>query len=127
MVESCTPYNHYWFIEGPRNKMAFVSDYFRSGGDLVFLEWISWLLIVGGLFIVVASILGFRIPYGRYGKTKLALNLYMSSRTAWLLQELPSVVFPLYFSLTVGGKQLKGEVNPNIVLLAMFLIHYLQR
>lgn len=61
--------------------------------------------------------------YGRYSSQWHGRRL--PARPAWFLQELPSMVWPLYECLRPAAARL---VNlPNRVLLAMFLIHYVQR
>lgn len=100
----------------------------RNRSDEQLLDWLwKGLLLSGVAMIVLAEVIKLRIPYGRYGKSSLACNMYMSARTAWFTQELPSVVVPLFLLLNVGGAQLAGAPNPNIVLVGMFLVHYLQR
>ena len=72
------------------------------------------------------------VPYGRYGDQRSVLStLWLTSfkvpaRLAWMIQEVPSVLVPLYLVLNVGGRYV-GAFNPNIVLLGMFLLHYLNR
>lgn len=62
-------------------------------------------------------------PYGRYSAQHPGLQL--PARPAWFLQELPSMAWPLYEYTRPAAARL-GSM-PNRVLLAMFLIHYVQR
>ena len=86
-------------------------------------------MIASGLVMILLSeVIKLRLPYGRYGKSGLACNMYLSARKAWVLQELPSVVVPLFLLFNIGGTQLVGDlVSPNIILVGMFLLHYVQR
>ena len=103
-------------------------QWLRNRGDQDLLDWTWKGLIASGLtMILLSEVINLRIPYGRYGKSALACNMHMSARKAWVLQELPSVVVPLFLVLNVGGAQLGGLVNPNIILVGMFLLHYVQR
>ncbi|XP_021495924.1 3-oxo-5-alpha-steroid 4-dehydrogenase 1 [Meriones unguiculatus] len=61
--------------------------------------------------------------YGRYSSHWHGRQL--PARPAWFLQELPSMVWPLYECLRPAATRLVEL--PNRVLLAMFLIHYVQR
>lgn len=85
------------------------------------------MITVGLILVFVAEVVKYHIPYGRYARTRLACNLYCNARTSWFLQELPSVLAPFFFLVNVGGARVDGEVNPNVVLLGMFLVHYIQR
>lgn len=104
-------------------------QWLRNRGDLDLLDWTWKGMIASGLALILLSeVIKLRIPYGRYGKSALACNMYLSARKAWMLQELPSVVVPLFLLLNIGGAQLIGGlVNPNIILVGMFLLHYVQR
>ena len=109
--------------------MAFLED----DGDEHVLPWISLALL---LLMALPSCLAFcgylRVPYGRYSDQRGFLSsLQMTSckvpaRLAWMVQEMPSVAVPLYLVLNVGGRYV-GSFNPNIVLLGMFLLHYMNR
>ncbi|XP_060047135.1 3-oxo-5-alpha-steroid 4-dehydrogenase 1 isoform X3 [Erinaceus europaeus] len=60
-------------------------------------------------------------PYGRYvtpgGRCQLP------ARVSWVLQELPSLVLPLLLLLRAPP----GTPTPNLLLLSMFVLHYVQR
>lgn len=62
-------------------------------------------------------------PYGRYSSQFPGLQV--PARPAWFLQELPSMAWPLYECARPAAARL--GILPNRVLLAMFLIHYVQR
>ena len=86
-------------------------------------------LLVGLLLVIAHNITSINTtPYGRYGSTKVNVcNCFVGAKTGWLLQELPCVVWPLACVLHFGGKHVNGEINPNMVLLGMFLMHYIYR
>lgn len=72
---------------------------------------------------VVQSIMS--APYGRY--TRGGYGFSMNARLAWLLQECPSFLVPVFVAGYLGGDQITGTLNPNVVLLSMFLLHYFHR
>lgn len=105
--------------------MAFL----RDGKDWYICEMIMLSVhLFGAVVLLILNIVQFNIPYGRYTPTGslYGFSILVPSKIAWFLQELPSVVVPLFCLLNVGGAEV-GELNPNIVLLGMFLMHYIQR
>lgn len=60
--------------------------------------------------------------YGRYSKG--SSHCEVPARLAWVLQELPSLVVPLWCARAGGGHL---HCWPNWILLAMFVAHYVQR
>ncbi|XP_020030975.2 3-oxo-5-alpha-steroid 4-dehydrogenase 1 isoform X1 [Castor canadensis] len=62
-------------------------------------------------------------PYGRYSPHWSGLRV--PARAAWVLQELPSLVWPLYEGARPSARRL--HCWPNRILLAMFLVHYVHR
>lgn len=62
-------------------------------------------------------------PYGRYASQRSAWRV--AAPTAWAVQELPSLAVPLFVGVGTAAERLRHW--PNRVLLAMFLVHYLQR
>lgn len=69
---------------------------------------------------VLSKILG--SFYGRYSKG--SSHCMAPARLAWALQELPSLVVPLWCARAGGGHL---HCWPNWTLLAMFVAHYVQR
>lgn len=61
-------------------------------------------------------------PYGRY--VPPGSSCQVPVRLAWVLQELPSLLLPLWCASAEGGRL---QHWPNRVLLAMFVAHYFQR
>lgn len=109
-----------------------LKEFLQDGGDFRLLEGLGWFLLILGAFIVLLNLLNVQVPYGRYGSNQgflsslLLTNVKVSARLAWFLMEMPSFAIPLYLILNVGGRHI-GQVNPNIVLLGMFLLHYFNR
>ncbi|XP_012507305.1 PREDICTED: 3-oxo-5-alpha-steroid 4-dehydrogenase 1 [Propithecus coquereli] len=62
-------------------------------------------------------------PYGRHSSPSSGPRV--PARTAWAVQELPSLAVPLYECARASPERLRSA--PNRVLLAMFLAHYTQR
>ncbi|XP_017401488.1 3-oxo-5-alpha-steroid 4-dehydrogenase 1 isoform X3 [Cebus imitator] len=62
-------------------------------------------------------------PYGRQATPRCRLRV--PARVAWAVQELPSLALPLYQCASESAPRLRYA--PNCILLAMFLVHYVQR
>ncbi|XP_032135019.1 3-oxo-5-alpha-steroid 4-dehydrogenase 1 isoform X1 [Sapajus apella] len=62
-------------------------------------------------------------PYGRQATPRCRLRV--PARVAWAVQELPSLALPLYQCASESAPRLRDA--PNCILLAMFLVHYVQR
>lgn len=112
---------------------SLVARLLEDDGDEQLLPWVGkGLLSLMALFSFLAFGNYLWVPYGRYSDQKgLLSRLWVTSfkvpaRLAWMTQEIPSVLIPLYLALNVGGRYV-GAFNPNIVLLGMFLIHYINR
>lgn len=76
---------------------------------------------LGVLLSVRFNTVGF--PYGRYTLPSSAWQL--KATTAWVVQELPSLVVPLFVCVATAAERLRRW--PNCVLLAMFVVHYIHR
>ena len=108
-------------------------QFLEEDGDESLLPWL-WKALFA--FMAFFSCAAFArcvwVPYGRYGNQRGLLrrlgltSLKLPARQVWLLQEMPSLVVPLFLVLSVGGRHV-GSLNPNIVLLGMFLLHYANR
>ncbi|XP_053449170.1 3-oxo-5-alpha-steroid 4-dehydrogenase 1 [Nycticebus coucang] len=83
--------------------------------ELAYLEGLM-ALVLHGLLLLRGS------PYGRHSSNS---GLRLPARAAWLMQELPSLAVPLYECARASPERLRSW--PNCILLAMFLVHYLQR
>ncbi|XP_057646181.1 3-oxo-5-alpha-steroid 4-dehydrogenase 1 [Chionomys nivalis] len=90
--------------------------------ELLLLDCFAYLEgVLAFVFFVLLSYVG--SPYGRYSWQHPGVQV--PARPAWFLQELPSMVWPLYECVRPAATRLSSL--PNRVLLAMFLIHYVQR
>ena len=90
--------------------------------DVLELTWkavIVWSFVVGVIQLLIPA------PYGRY--TRAGYGFDVNVRVAWVLQECPSFVVPVFAAGYLGGDKITGTVNPNVILLSMFLLHYFQR
>ncbi len=109
-----------------------VRELLLEGKDIHLLEGLGWFLLAVGALIVLIHLLHVQVPYGKHSSdvgllsTLLLSNVKVPAKVGWFLQELPSLVIPLYLILNVGGEHV-GEVNPNIILLGMFILHYFNR
>ena len=114
--------------------MAFLGSFNRFLEEERDEQLLGWLWKGALVFIATVSLLGrwLRVPYGRYGDQKGVLrhlkltSIKLPARQAWLVQEMPALVVPLFLLLNIGGRHV-GTANPNIVLLGMFLLHYANR
>lgn len=90
--------------------------------ELFLLDCFAYLEgVLAFVFFLLLSYVG--SPYGRYSWQHPGVQV--PARPAWFLQELPSMVWPLYECVRPAAARLSSL--PNRVLLAMFLIHYMQR
>ncbi|XGW19023.1 hypothetical protein V3C99_003103 [Haemonchus contortus] len=85
--------------------------------ELIVINWLSWLMIISGVFVMVSLLLGMRAVYGRY---TIQSSFTIPTRYAWFIQELPSFVIPVYY--IVGCRSVAG-----FIVLAAFIIHYFNR
>ena len=98
--------------------------------DYRLLYYASWLLIVSGIAIAVLYLANINIQfsYGRYSHQLPSGCGSVNARLAWFIQELPCVSIPVLLLVATENDQIKRfEVTPNTVLLAMYLLHYVQR
>lgn len=87
-----------------------------------FMNLLSYTFIVLSVFVV--CILGYvSAPYGRYSRP--GWGPLIPVRLAWFLQELPSLLMPLYI-LCFTECPRAGEWK-NKVALGLFIFHYIQR
>jgi len=92
--------------------------------ELDLLEF-TWKAIIVCSFVTATVQLLITAPYGRYSRGGYGFGV--NARFAWVVQECPSFVVPVFAAGYLGGDQIKGVLNPNVVLLSMFLLHYFQR
>lgn len=93
-----------------------------STWELIILENIAWSFIL--LAPVVFYLLGFvKAPYGRYGNNASKWwGPDIPARLAWIVQELPSAFWPLFFLI-----KMPPESRAATVILFLFFIHYFHR
>ena len=105
------------------NMASSLYKFLEEDGDEAIIGWL-WkcllLLIVGSSF--------FKIPYGKNSNDKgsALFSVTISARLGWFMMELPALAVPLFLLLNVGGRYV-GGLNPNIILLGMFILHYANR
>ncbi|XP_027724778.1 3-oxo-5-alpha-steroid 4-dehydrogenase 1 [Vombatus ursinus] len=86
------------------------------------MEMLSFLVGFLGLTCwVLRSVVG--RCYGRHASARFGLTL--PGKLAWAVQELPCLLVPLYVVTCTPAQRLSHW--PNLILLAIFIIHYLQR
>ena len=86
------------------------------------LDICAWLMIA--FAIVTAVCLQFTTAaYGRYSPA--SSGFAVPCQVAWVLQESPSFLVP--FVLLFSNYRHQHYFTPNVVLLAMFLLHYFRR
>ena len=110
--------------------MAFaLYEFLAEDGDEAIIGWL-W----KGLLLVIALSSFLKVPYGKnsYGTggglfpRMLLASVTVPARLGWFVMELPALAFPLLLLLGVGGRYV-GVLNPNMVLLGMFILHYVNR
>ena len=106
--------------------MEAIITFFHEGSDWNIIQYMNYAIFIIAIMIVIGYLIGNQVSlYGRYADSMKICSV--NAKAAWFIQELPSVVIPLFCLFHIGGDQINGEVNPNIVLLGMFLMHYIQR
>ena len=90
--------------------------------DLV--SYSSWIMIASGLCTLLALFVA-TAPYGRYNNhMKISWVPMMRPRLAWVLMETPNLW--VYVILCFSGS-IKCKGAPNMILMLMFLCHYVHR
>lgn len=108
-----------------------LQEFFEGGKDAYLLETLGWVLLCVGGLVVLLYLLSVEAPYGRYSNNEgvfatLCTGFKIPARVGWFAMELPSFLIPLYLVFNVGGRYV-GQLNPNIVLLGMYILHYFNR
>ncbi|XP_006012612.1 3-oxo-5-alpha-steroid 4-dehydrogenase 1 isoform X1 [Latimeria chalumnae] len=86
------------------------------------LKYMSYLLILMG--ILVFLILQFvNVPYGRFASSSFGFPV--NAKLAWFIQEVPSLVVPVYQVFYTVNNRLSHL--PNQILVTMFICHYMHR
>ena len=94
--------------------------------ELDIIHFFSASLVVVGIAVAFMQlVLKFEIPYGRFSRAGFGCGI--PAKISWVLQECPAFLIPAYLFYLKEGDQLGGALNVNVLLLALFLIHYFQR
>lgn len=108
--------------------MAFsLYKFLEEDGDKAIIGWI-WKCLL--LLIAVATLV--KVPYGKNSNDKcsglvgMLFSVTISARLGWFVMELPALAVPLFLLLSVGGRYV-GSFNPNMILLSLFIVHYINR
>ena len=110
--------------------MAFLSrlqEFLAEDRDEFVMGWL-WKALLA--VILCASFT--KAPYGKCSHSeglspRLLTSVKLPARPAWFMMESPAFFVPVFLLLGVGGRYVTGAVNPNMVLLGMFLLHYFNR
>lgn len=88
---------------------------------------LSWIMLISGFILLLLNLLGIDIQhgYGRYGDRLVSCCGAIDARLGWFIQECPCLIIPLLLSLFTRNTQL-WEV-PNVILVSLFILHYIQR
>ena len=108
--------------------LARLQEFMAEDGDEFVMGWL-WKALLA--VVVCASLT--KVPYGKCSHNEgllprlLLTSLKLPARPAWFMMESPAFFVPGFLLLGVGGRYVTGAVNPNMVLLGMFLLHYFNR
>ncbi|XP_053396783.1 3-oxo-5-alpha-steroid 4-dehydrogenase 1-like [Mercenaria mercenaria] len=84
--------------------------------------------LISGIYLVLAVILFIYLVFvqpAAYGKfLENSHSVAVNGKIAWFIQELPSLVLPVWFMFYNAPKVTK---LPNIILMLLLIIHYIQR
>ncbi|XP_060067583.1 3-oxo-5-alpha-steroid 4-dehydrogenase 1-like [Ylistrum balloti] len=90
--------------------------------DKAVFEIVSYVYVFWAVVVLIA--LQFvSAPYGRY--TRQGWGLQINGKLAWFLQEIPSMLVPLYLLVVTDCPRI--SYTPNKIILSCFLIHYFHR
>ena len=100
--------------------------FLRDFDELQFIYLLSNVIIING-FIVVVALVFLDAEYGRYftSNSTKRYGFGVSARVAWFVQEFPAFLLPCVL-LVYARKDIIG-FTPNLLLLALYLVHYIQR
>ncbi|KAG8512358.1 3-oxo-5-alpha-steroid 4-dehydrogenase 1 [Galemys pyrenaicus] len=120
------PPQHLCLISGPPRLPGHGVCLPSSAMELAELRLLDALAYLLGVLAIPCFLLPklVGLSYGRYVSPSTSM-CQVPARVAWSLQELPSLIVPLY--LCAGTEAERLHCWPNRLLLAMFLIHYVQR
>ena len=88
--------------------------------------YISYGIIIYGLFVFCTFAPGFTAPYGRYVNSSFARGSFnFDARTGWFIQELPAFLVPCVILCLSDHTKLQSL--PNKIFISFYLIHYFHR
>ena len=104
-------------------------EFLAEDGDEAIIGWL-W----KGLLCLIAISSFVKVPYGKnsYGtgggllQRMILVSVTVPARLGWFMMELPALAMPLFLLFSVGGRYV-GSLNPNMILLGMFILHYINR
>ncbi len=100
------------------------STFLQSMTETDLVSYSSWIMIASGICTLLALFVT-TAPYGRYNNDmKISWLPMMRPRVAWVLMETPNLWVYVFLSFS-GSIKCKGA--PNIILILMFLCHYVHR
>lgn len=88
---------------------------------------LSLIILASGIILLAMQTLGVGIQhgYGRYGDRLSSCCGQIDSRLGWFIQECPCLIIPILLWIFTRNTQL--FYYPNIILITLFIVHYIQR
>ena len=107
-------------------KMEVSFAFLQTLDEFQFIYILSWTILLLS-FIVAICLIFLEVEYGRYFKSNSWQNCLsaVDGRIAWFVQELPAFVIPCAL-LFYARKDALG-LNPNTILLSLYVLHYCHR
>ena len=100
-------------------------EFLDEDGDEAVIGWL-W----KGLLVCILFASFVKVPYGKNSDGGLLprwlASVTVPARLGWFVMEFPAFAFPLFILFSVGGRY-AGALNPNMVLLSLFILHYINR
>jgi len=95
-----------------------------AGSEEELINYMSYFMIANGILVVfILTCTSLNAPYGRYSSSNWGFLL--NGKLAWVIQEIPALLIPLYCMFAEVGDKMKNL--PNLVLITMYCVHYFQR
>ncbi|VDM42688.1 unnamed protein product [Toxocara canis] len=86
-------------------------------------EFVSYSMIACGMIVFLWLSRGAKASYGRYSNESIFRKYSVPARAAWFLQEIPSLIIPLLYMITL----FPSLSSSNVVVVSLFVAHYAQR
>ncbi|XP_060582920.1 3-oxo-5-alpha-steroid 4-dehydrogenase 1-like isoform X2 [Ruditapes philippinarum] len=90
--------------------------------DLHTVYLISGIYLITAILLLIFLVFIKPAAYGKYLEN--TGGLAVNGKIAWFIQELPSLVIPLWFLFSNTPKEIK---LPNVLLLCLIIVHYIHR